>query len=357
MHIIDRYLLASLVKPLLVSIAGLSLLFLSSIIFEMGTYLIVRRVHPYLVALLLIYKIPSVLIMTLPIGSFFAMLFALGQMAKDREITIFRMAGMRTARILAPYLTLSVLLCGIAYSINEFVISQVNIKAEQIIRRIIFDTPPPELMQNVFFADKQRYYFIGNIAPATKTMQSVMIFELKEGKMEKLVTAEYGFADSQSWKLHNSISYEFDKQGRIKFESRSAEIVVAEARPDDQVFQVGKSAQDMNRRELKELIVDLKSKGIQTASYEVDYFLKAATPFASLVFVLLGLPLIIRVRRNERLITALICVCIVVSYYVIASLSAAAGRAYLLSPLWAAWLPTVAFSLSGMILLWRADHA
>ncbi len=355
MLVIDRYLLASLLKPLTLSIAGLSLLFLSSVIFEMGTYLIVRRVHPYLVGLLLIYKLPGVLVMTLPIGSLFGMLFVLGKMARDRELMIFRMSGLRTGRILLPYLTVAVLLSGLSYLLNETVVVKVNGKAAEIVRRIIFDTPPPELMQNIFFADKDRRYFISHIAPATKTMRGVMIFELKEGKMGRLITAEYAFAANETWQLHNAVAYEFDPQGRVKYEARSAEMTVAEARPDEHVFQVGKSSQDMSRGELADFIADLRGRGIQTLSYEVDFHLKAAMSLAPFVFVLLGAPLICRVRNNEKLYTALLCVAIVTGYYIAASLAAAAGRAHILPPFWAAWAPPLAFSLLGLALLRRAD--
>lgn len=355
MLVIDRYLLASLIKPLILSVAGLSLLFLSSAIFEMGTYLIVRRVHPYLVGLLLLYKLPAVLVATLPMGSLFAMLFVLGKMARDRELMIIRMSGLRTCRILLPYLAVAVLLSGLSHLLSEAVVVKVNGKAAQIVRRIIFDTPPPELMQNVFFADKDRHYFIGHIAPATKTMRGVMIFELKEGKMSRLVTAEYGFAAGEDWQLHNAVAYEFDRQGRLQYQAASAELTVAGARPGEHVFRVGKSSDDMTSGELRQFIAELRSKGIQTRSYEVDYHLKAAMSLTPLVFALFGAPLISRVKSNEKIYTALLCVTIVTGYYVAASLSAAAGRANILPPLWAAWAPPLAFSLLGLALLRRAD--
>ncbi|MDT8903571.1 LptF/LptG family permease [Anaeroselena agilis] len=355
MLVIDRYLLTSLAKPLILSIAGLSLLFLSSAIFEMGTYLIVRRVHPYLVGLLLLYKLPSVLVATLPMGSLFAMLFVLGKMARDRELMIVRMSGLRTGRILLPYLAVAVLLSGLSHLLNEAVVVKVNGRAAEIVRRIIFDTPPPELMQNVFFADKDRRYYIGHIAPATKTLRGVMIFELKEGKMSRLITAEYGFAASEDWLLHNAVAYEFDPQGRLRYQAASAELTVTGARPGEHVFRVGKSADDMTSGELRRFIDDLRVKGIHTLSYEVDYHLKSAMSVTPLVFALFGAPLISRVKSHEKVYTALLCVTIVTGYYVIASLSAAAGRASLLPPLWAAWAPPVGFSLLGLALLRRAD--
>jgi lipopolysaccharide export LptBFGC system permease protein LptF len=72
MRILDRYLIKQFLTPALLSISGLSLLFLSSIIFDLSARLIVRKVHPYLVFLLALYKLPAVLVTALPVGCFWA---------------------------------------------------------------------------------------------------------------------------------------------------------------------------------------------------------------------------------------------------------------------------------------------
>jgi len=112
----------------------------------------------------------------------------------------------------------------------------------------------------------------------------------------------------------------------------------------------------MSRAELAEYIDSLHKQGIQTAYYQVEYHLKAATPLAAFIFVLLGAPLIIRVRAPQKMPTAAACVGLVVIYYVLSAASASAGRAHILSPAYAAWLPTVFFLFMGAIAFWWANN-
>jgi len=216
MLIINRYLLKSLLPPTLLGISGLSLLFVSSIIFELSAYLIVRKVHPYLVFLLALYKLPGVLIMALPIGLFFGALFALGKLSVDNEILILRMAGVSLGKLLAPYLVVALLVSGASFAVNEFVVTKANSKAELVMRRIIFDSPPPELLQNVFFRDKERYYFIGRILPDSGEFQNVLIFEVDQHKIRHLLTAPTGSYQGKQWALQDGASYEFDGNGHLK---------------------------------------------------------------------------------------------------------------------------------------------
>jgi lipopolysaccharide export system permease protein len=294
--------------------------------------------------------------MAIPIGTLFGMLFAIGRLAKDRELAVFQMTHIKSIRLFLPYLIIGLLLSLLSLFINEQVVPQVNNKAELVMRRIIFDNPPPELMKNVFFRDRDRFYYVGEIKPNSTQLQNIMIFEMRNGKMFKMTAAETGEREASVWNLHNGLNYEFDDAGHIKQESTYASIQLPVNNIDKSVYQLEKTAQDMNMAELRQFISTLKQQGIQTVSYEVDYYLKIANPLSTFIFALLGIPLISRIRGKEKLLMTGICIGIVLLYYILASSCAAAGRANLVSPILAAWIPNGLFMITGGILFWWVDN-
>ncbi|MDR1701475.1 MAG: LptF/LptG family permease [Sporomusaceae bacterium] len=353
MHILDRYLIKQFLTPALLSISGLSLLFLSSIIFDLSAQLIVRKVHPYLVFLLALYKLPTVLVTALPVGCFFGMVLSLLKLAKDKELLVMQMAGCSPWRLLLPYLIAALTVSGAAFFLDECVITKTNSKAELVLRRIIFDAPPPQLMQNVFFREENRYYFIGKMYPNNQDFQNIFIFEVKNTRINNLIIAQTGSYQNKVWTLNNGRNYEFDQNGHLEKETAYALLQIKNQAREESLLQVEKTPQDMSRAELASYIKELESQGIEVVSYWVDYHLKATLPLAVFFFAFLGLPLVMRVRAQAKVYPAALCVGIVFLYYVISATSASAGRAHLLTPIWAAWLPPLIFLLLGsIIILW-----
>lgn len=356
MKILFYYQLHEQLKPLVLTIAAISLLFLSGIVFDMGTYIIVRKIAPQLVGQLLLYKIPGVLMMALPVAVLFSTLFVLGRMEKDWEIATIRMAGVPCWRLVLPYITVALVVCGISFYINEYIIPSVNHKAEVAMRKIIFESPPPELMQNVFFRDKDRCYFINKINPHTKELENIMIYELDKGKIQKIITAARGSYQDKLWVLGDGVIHEFDTKGHLIYESDFSKLQVVTAEMDESFFQVGSTPQDMNMRELREYIASIKEKGIPTVYYEVEYYLKGSQPFAPVLFVLIGAPLILRGTIRDKLFASALCIGIAFFYYSCSSACAAAGRVNTLSPILSAWIPNMVFLGWGILALWWADR-
>lgn len=356
MKILFRYQLKEQLKPLLLSIAAISLLFLSGIVFDMGNYIIVRKVSPQLVGQLLLYKIPSVFLMTLPVAVLCSTLFVLGRMAKDWELSTIRMAGVPCWKIALPYVVVALIVSSISFYTNEHIIPTVNSKAEVAMRKVMFESPPPELMQNVFFREKDRCYFINRINPQTKELENIMIYELDKGKVQKIITAVRGSYQDKLWVLADGVIHEFDANGHMVYESDFSKLQVVAEGTDEGLFRVDRTPQDMNREELKEYIASIKEKGIPTAYYEVEYYVKVSLHLAPVLFVLMGVPLIVRGTIRDKLFASALCIGIAFSYYICSSACSAAGRVQTLTPIMAAWLPNMVFLGLGILGLWWADR-
>ena len=111
----------------------------------------------------------------------------------------------------------------------------------------------------------------------------------------------------------------------------------------------------MSSKELRQQIDILQQAGADTKSFEVDLYMKYSVPFSGLIFVLLGVPLGLRVKRGSKATGIIISIVLVFIYYISVSTIRSFGRGGIIVPVLAAWLPNIIFAILGTILIFGAE--
>ncbi len=350
--ILDQYVVKEMLSPFLLCIGGFTIILLSGYLFDLMDLVFVKKVPVSTVLHLLGYKLPSIVVLTLPLAVLFATLLALGRLAKDNELTIMRMAGLSLSRMIAPLLVLGVIVSGITYFANEKVVPEMNHKEANLIRRIIFQDAPPSVEEQVFFRDPEdRFFYIGRVDSQRKELQEIMIYETKAGSFPRLITAATGEYGDNKWRLQNGTVQELDDQGFVKGQVRFQEMELPLTGRPERFFGQQKTTNEMSRQELGEHIDLFQKSGLQVNDFVVDYHLKLALPWASFVFVLLGAPLCFYFGRGGRMFGVVLSLIIMFLYYVATSIARSLGANGLLPPLLAAWLGNLVFGGLGIGLL------
>jgi lipopolysaccharide export system permease protein len=109
----------------------------------------------------------------------------------------------------------------------------------------------------------------------------------------------------------------------------------------------------MNSRELHKLISMLRRGGVNARSLLVDFYMKFSIPLTCFVFALIGIPLSLSGVRTGRAFGVVLCIVIVFSFYVFASVSRSFGYGGVIHPVLAAFVPQATFTLFGAALLFR----
>lgn len=131
----------------------------------------------------------------------------------------------------------------------------------------------------------------------------------------------------------------------------SFEAITIEFKGNINTFASQKSPSKMSKAELKEEIEFRRKSGIDPNSLLVEYYLKFAIPFSSLIFVLLGAALSVQ-NKNSRGVNILLTIASIFFYYLLLSLSRSLGRNEVLAPLVAAWLSNIIFIIFGITLFY-----
>ncbi|OGB90173.1 hypothetical protein A2625_04240 [candidate division WOR-1 bacterium RIFCSPHIGHO2_01_FULL_53_15] len=353
MRILDRYVLKETLGPFFVGVVGFILVLTVDLLFTMADLIINKGVPLLTVLKLLVYKLPSLLVLTFPVSTLFGTAMALGRFGKDNELTALRTSGVSITRIALPILALGLVVSLISFVTNERVVPHANRVSNNIIRQVIYKQPLPEVKDNVFFKDQQnRYYYARRVDLKTRQMENLMVYELTDEKYPRVIIAERAAFTGRIWELSNGVVHKYDEKGYLNYEAAftGMKLNIAE---DILNFTQQKDVTDMDRGELTSLITALGKGGVNTASMLTELYLRYSIPFTCFVFALVGIPFSLSGPRTGQTWGLVVTIVFMFTFYVFASVFRSLGRGGVLPPSLAAFTPQVSFALIGLALLFR----
>jgi lipopolysaccharide export system permease protein len=208
----------------------------------------------------------------------------------------------------------------------------------------------------VFFRDAEnRYFYVNRFDEKNMIMQNIMVYEFTKENFSRTITAKKGKWVTDTWKLENGTIYNYDEKGGITYEMTFATMDIIVKEDLQKFFKNQRTPQEMNSKELKQQINILQQAGADTKNFEVDLHMKYSVPFSGLIFVLLGVPLGLRVKRGSKATGIIISIVLVFIYYISVSTIRSFGRGGIMVPVLAAWLPNIIFAILGIIIIFRAE--
>jgi lipopolysaccharide export system permease protein len=355
----DRYILREFTGPFLLAAFAVVILMLSDQLFMLADWLLVKRAPAAQVWRLLGYRLPGLLVQALPIAALVGAMLGFHRFSRDSELVIMTGSGVSLRRLVAPVLAVTFLLSFGAYLTNELAVPAANHEAENIIRKLVFSEVSPEIREGVFFRGQDdTVFYIRRLDRARMLMEDVMVFQMGENPYPELITARTARFGAGIWHLEQGISRELDREGFVINEARFSSLDLRVDEGVDRFFGNQKTTQEMSRQELKANIQLFGRSGVDIRPFLVDYHLKLAMPFANFFFTLFGIPLalwVLRRPRASRLLGVGGTVVLVLTYYVLTPLCRSLGVNGFLTPLTAAWLPSLSFAALGAFLFTRLE--
>jgi lipopolysaccharide export system permease protein len=354
--IIDRYITREMFSPFLVGIFGFILIMVTDILFTLTDMIINKGVPFFAVMKLLVFKLPAIMVLTFPVSTLFGVAMAMGRLSYDSEIIALRTSGISMFRIATPIVVISLFISLMSYMTNEFVVPWANHVSDGIIRQIILKKPVTQVKENVFFKDKgNRYFYVRRADPKRGTLEDVMMYELEGGPVPRVVVAKSAEFKGDVWDLKAGVIHKYSAEGHLEYDAKfdSMRIIVSEDFLGGLGYSRQKTSQEMNSRDLHKLISMLKRGGVNTRALLVDFYMKFSVPLTCFVFALIGVPLSMPGIRTGRAFGVIMCIVVVFSFYVFASVSRSFGYGGMAHPLLAAFVPQATFAILGIALLVR----
>ncbi len=301
-------------------------------------------------------KLPSYLSVVLPLALLVSLLYTLGQMHRNHEITAMRAAGVGLFRITRGIWVAGVLLCGVTWYINATVIPW-SIDESRVIREnLAFRTEAKDrsvdqvgMKPSVAFDNRKdgRMWFFNRYSRFTRRGYGITVVELDEQRREKSrLLAREGWRDAAKggWVFRDGRELtidpesgtvegtaQFSERVRVGFSEDPALMLIFDARP-----------QDLSFTELRRIIGHFSAdENPKLTAYQVRYYNMLAETIGPLIIIALAIPFAVSGVRVNPVVGVSKSLGLFVVYFVLLKVFGTLGGRDVIPALWAAVLPSL----------------
>jgi lipopolysaccharide export system permease protein len=330
---------------------------------KIGDY-IDKGVPAQKVALLYVYRLPYITILTLPIAMLLASLFSIGQLSRDNELTAMLTTGLPLPRILLPLFLLAGAISVGAYFFGDRVVTRSSVLLEELKAQEIDKKPRADqsVQRQVHQRSEDgRILWAETYYPSQQRFENLVLLRYEDSRLREYTAARHAYWAGEHWRLLDGFQHllpDSAGQSRPERDSRAfqrLEMTDWHAAPAD-FSQQAKEPEAMDYRELKAHILEQTRAGFDADRLWVDLHVKASFPWANLVIVLLGCALSASKRRISLAAGFGLTVAIAFIYLIFLRLGLSLGHNQTLPPLLAAWVANALFLSVGIVLLARASR-
>jgi lipopolysaccharide export system permease protein len=359
MKLVDRYILRELAPPFLVGVLIFTFLLLMSQILRLIELIVNKGVPAGTILRLVLYLVPSILVLTLPMSVFLATVVTFGRLSAENELTALKTSGYSLLRLALPVAYFS----ACAYGVTSWLIISALPAGNQAFRASMFEIVRTKasvgLHEKVFNDDFEGLVIYVNHIPqgGNPVMEGIFISDARPEKRQPpgeplTIIAKRGrlimdpASDRVSFRLEeggiHALSRDLKTYQRANFSTHDLQLNIGEG--SEESLSVPKGLREMSLAELRAKAREYQRLGVQQWAPLVEIHKKFAIPFAALIFGFLGVAMGVLFRRGEKLVSLALSIAIAIVYYVFLLASEPLGKQGRVHPFWAMWAANIFFS-------------
>jgi lipopolysaccharide export system permease protein len=360
MRIVDRYILREMLSSL-----GLGLLLFTVVLFtgrlmKLMELIVTRGVPAEMVLTLFLYLLPSFLVITVPMAVLLGTLSAYGRLAADSEVLALRTAGWSLYRLIVPALLLGMTAVVVGATLSLVALPWGNHGFRDLLFRLSRTKATLALTEGLFSAELNGLILYAQEVDDEKgELKGIFVADARDPLHPREILAARGRLHGEGaatgvtlaleeGTLHSRPAADPARYRLVAF--RSYEMRLDLAAPGAGMNRE-RSPREMTLTELAQAIREAEGSGRSAAAFAFQIHQKFANPAAALVFVLVGAPLGIQVRRSGRGASLALSVLIALAYYLLMVAGEGLATQGRVPAAVGAWLPNVVTGGLGLALL------
>ena len=403
---LDRYVFFEFIKIFVVTALGFPILvFVIDLVDSLPKYL-ERHIAPGQLVLSYVYWLPETMFNVLPAAVLFATVFTVGAVTRYSEITAAKASGISFYRFILPIVAGATLATGLGLTLGELA-APANARRLAVLKETHDDNGSART-NFAYAADAARVYKVQNLSVDAGTLTGIEIdrkangpdypglliaaegarwkagrgWTLRKGAMHVFPGDPVRVDSSHADRSHADVSRAGAARGDtaaatavpVRSKTRAAAATAATrtaALPVDIAFEFDsltdrqmterprdlmvtpRAPDDMNYAELGRFIRAMQRSGADVNTLRVTRMLKIAIPVTCVIILLFGAPLATSTQRGGAAYGVGLSLGTTILFLVLIQLTKAVGGKGLIQPELAAWVPSVLFGLTGVVLLSR----
>lgn len=345
-----------LVGPFVLGLLIFTFILLMDQILKLMDLIINKGIGVLEVGTLLLYLLPSLLVITLPMSILLAILIALGKLSADSELIAMKASGISLHQMAPPFACL----CVAGFLLTNAMTLHLSPAGNSAFRNHLIDLArkytEASLEEGVFNdAFEGLVIYINEFNRQEKRINGILVSDKRDPELPVLVVAEDAVIISEP--SDNRIVCKLAKGSLHRFERKSMSYHYALFDTYEMDIRPGNAAQDreikykeMNFGQLFKLARDRKELQKSAVRINVEIQRRFAFPFGCLVFGLLGVPLGISWRRGGRSYGFVLSIIIVFCYYLFLNIGENMAKSGYLPVIVGIWMPNIILGALGIYL-------
>jgi len=404
MSILTRYVLKEILGPTVLGFVFYTSMILMRLLFDLAGDIIRRSLSGAAVGALLLFSLPNIVVLTLPMALLFGILIAVGRLSSDSEIVAMRALGISLRKIYWPVFLFSFLMFLVNLYLINFVMPSGNQQFVRLRNELTAASAERVVKPKVFYDEYENLMiYVNDVDPATGQWKGVFVADnrgensdqtsmtpaemsqrlsappdddeavgglTQQGAGQRTIIANRGNIalqrpENEIWmNLFDAETHVWDPSKPDRYdrtESATQRILLPSGAGSTDIGRVPRSFKEMNLRQLvnqeRMLSRSRYASDRMTRNYAlVEIHKKLAIPFACVVFGIVGLPLGITNRRGGKSSGFSLSIAIIVFYYVLLNNGEQLAGAGKIPPFLGMWGANVILLAFGIYLLIRANR-
>ena len=310
--------------------------------------------------LYLLFKIPLIIHLMMPIAVLISTLIAIGRLSQLSEVTAMRACGLSVFSLAKPLLGAGLLVTLCAFILGESLVPWATEEGEKLYHLDIRKKVEKGKFSraNFWYRNHNQFFNIGYYDSTNSNISNLSIFEFNnENRLVRRIDAKkvLWHGNAIGWIMKNVSEINF---GNSNFEISNypqLPLVIAE-KPAD-FYNLQRKPETMSYFELGSYIRKLQEEGVPVTEYLVQQAAKISFPLVNVIGILIAFPFALSSARSGSLTLGFVAgITIGFCYHVVHAISVSLGGAELLPIIPAAWSANILLGCIGAYLMAAADY-
>ncbi len=284
-----------------------------------------------------------------PLFVFIAVIFFTSKLAGNSEIIAMLAAGVSFKRLMRPYLLSAALIALVNYYLGAYIIPHGNIVRQDFEAKYKNNDKITSASNVQLMVGPGIIAYIQQYDDNTKTGYGFSLDKFEKKKLVSHMTASVIRYDTISddrfhWKAQN---YKIRTLKGLREDIKSGSVIdtLIHMEPMDLVFSKGQQ-ETLTSDELRQYISKQTERGSSNVvQYEVEYYKRIATSFASFILTIIGASLSSKKRKGGMGVSLGIGLGLSFSYILLQTISSTFAINADTPPLLAAWIPNILYAI------------
>jgi len=359
MTLLDRYLLQKFLLPFFYCVAGfISVWLVWDLSVNLPDFL---SGHAGFVVISRFYmlQIPSVLMLSIPVGLLLALLYTLTQMSRRNEIISMLCSGRSLFRIFIPIFAFGLVMTGLLFLLNYQLAPQAGSLRDQIKEEIKHGANFHQGISNLLFRNREdrRLWFISALFQQSNQAIRVEIIQQNEsGVVTEKWYSPHAFylPDTKTWVLEQARHVTVDESGNLATTEDAPRIEIRSWK--ETPWKIASSLMNSEFLGLPQLgdylMFNAEFPRARLAPYVTHWHYRLALPWICMVVILLAGSMGVVTGRRGIMGGIAVAIALFAGLIFSSSLFLALGKGDRIPSIVAAWGPISMFLLIGIYLFW-----